>query len=143
MVKLLIPWYQKIFRVNQNSQIKIHICSEIPKDENWNFIEINSTSDLLAMENPQQKKYKTHVQKTRLKSQKHQEFKNNWSLFKHKFPKFTEKKDSLKVSRNNSSKKDKRDISPQSYSKDKQQNKQSVPNTRLLGIYTFIKFQSR
>ena len=120
----------------QHSQIKFYNFSEIPKDENWNFIEINSTSDLLAMENPQQKKYKTQVLKTRLKSQKHKEFKNNWSLFKHKFPKFTDKK----VSRNNSTKKDKRDITPQSYSIDKKQDQQSGSKSNLIGINSFNVF---
>ena len=80
--------------------------SEIPKDENWNFVEINSTNDLLAMANPHQKKYKT-----KQKTSKHGSTKNNWNLFKHKFPVFLNKS-SEKFSRNNvnQTRKDKRHI---------------------------------
>ena len=40
---------------------EVFTLSDIPEEKNWNFIEINSTKDLLAMENPKQRKYKTQV----------------------------------------------------------------------------------
>ena len=79
--------------------------SEIPKDENWNFVEINSTKDLLAMANPHQKKYKT-----KQKSSKHGSIKNNWNLFKHKFPVFLNKSEKISQNNVNQTKKDKRHI---------------------------------
>ena len=68
--------------------------SDIPLDENWNFVEINSTSDLMALENPKQKKYKTQTNKNNKKPRN----KNNWNLFKHKFPYFKKEKSVLKDS---------------------------------------------
>ena len=76
---------------------EVFTLSEIPEEKNWNFIEINSTKDLLAMENPKQRKYKTQIFKMRPKHQKankqvsKKQLKNNWNLFKHKFPNFNTK----------------------------------------------------
>ena len=75
---------------------EVFTLSDIPEEKNWNFIEINSTKDLLAMENPKQRKYKTQVFKMRPKHQKvnkqvSKQLKNNWNLFKHKFPNFNSK----------------------------------------------------
>ena len=86
-----------------------NIFSEIPKDDHWNFVEINSTNDLLAMANPHQKKYKTKQKTSKNESSKK---KNNWNLFRHKFPVFLNKSSSEKVAKFNvnKSKKDKRHI---------------------------------
>lgn len=63
---------------------------DIPEDTNWNFVEINSATDLLAMENPHQKKYKTQSYKGKTKAEKRTPRKrknhNNWDKFKSRFP---------------------------------------------------------
>jgi len=68
---------------------------DIPRDTNWNFVEINSDTDLIAMENPHQKKVKTQSQKWKSKSEPRSAKKakpyNNWQKFKHRFPIFVEK----------------------------------------------------
>ena len=101
---LFIPWKPKNKTIvtahnhcnhGKGENIFEQYFSEIPKDENWNFVEINSTNDLLAMANPHQKKYKT-----KQKTSKHGSTKNNWNLFKHKFPVFLNKS-SEKFSQNN------------------------------------------
>ena len=68
---------------------------DIPEDTNWNFVEINSATDLLAMENPHQKKYKTQSYKSKTKAQKKSPKKrknhNNWDKFKSRFPIYVER----------------------------------------------------
>ena len=68
---------------------------DIPKDENWNFVEINSATDLLAMENPHQKTSKTQGGKAKSRHEQNQETKqkpyNNWIKFKDVFPIFIDK----------------------------------------------------
>ena len=57
------------------------------------------------MANPHQKKYKT-----KQKSSKHGSTKNNWNLFKHKFPVFLNKSEKISQNNNIQTKKDKRHI---------------------------------
>jgi len=68
---------------------------DIPEDTNWNFVEINSATDLLAMENPHQKKYKTQSSKRKTKAQKKtpraRKVHNNWEKFKSRFPVYVER----------------------------------------------------
>jgi len=68
---------------------------DIPEDTNWNFVEINSATDLLAMENPHQKKYKTQSAKRKTKAQKKtpraRKVHNNWEKFKSRFPVYVER----------------------------------------------------
>jgi len=64
---------------------------DIPEDKNWNFVEINSATDLLAMENPHQKKYKTQIYKMKSKEgqklhKKARKAHNNWHALKDRFP---------------------------------------------------------
>ena len=72
---------------------EVFTLSDIPEEKNWNFVEINSTKDLVAMENPKQRKYKTQMFKMRPKNHQvpKKQLKNNWNLFKHKFPNFNSK----------------------------------------------------
>jgi len=68
---------------------------DIPEDTNWNFVEINSATDLLAMENPHQKKYKTQSSKRKTKTQRKtpraRKVHNNWEKFKSRFPVYVER----------------------------------------------------
>lgn len=68
---------------------------DLPEDTNWNFVEINSATDLLAMENPHQKKYKTQSSKRKTKAQKKtpraRKVHNNWEKFKSRFPVYVER----------------------------------------------------
>jgi len=68
---------------------------DIPEDTNRNFVEINSATDLLAMENPHQKKYKTESLKIKTNEHKKQpprrKTHNNWAKFKNRFPVYVER----------------------------------------------------
>ena len=68
---------------------EVFTLSDLPEEKNWNFVEIDSSKDLVAMENPKQRKYKT--QRFKMKPKPSKKFRNNWNLFKDKFPSFNSK----------------------------------------------------
>ena len=71
---------------------EVFTLSDLPEEKNWNFVEIDSSKDLVAMENPKQRKYKTQRFKMKPKIPKpSKKSRNNWNLFKEKFPSFNSK----------------------------------------------------
>lgn len=71
---------------------EVFTLSDLPEEKNWNFVEIDSNKDLVAMENPKQRKYKTQRYKMKPKAPKpSKKIRNNWHLFKDKFPSFNSK----------------------------------------------------
>ena len=71
---------------------EVFTLSDLPEEKNWNFVEIDSSKDLVAMENPKQRKYKTQRFKMKPKIPKpSKKLRNNWNLFKDKFPSFNSK----------------------------------------------------
>ena len=57
---------------------EVFTLSDLPEEKNWNFVEIDSSKDLVAMENPKQRKYKTQRFKMKPKIPKpSKKFRNN------------------------------------------------------------------
>ena len=94
---------RNVFNSSRITSLIIFFFSDLPEDEDWNFVEINSTSDLLALENPKQRKVKSQE---KVKGLTRKAAKNNWNLFKHKFPVFVNKTET------SGARKDKRHVLP-------------------------------